>query len=284
MARSPAWSIAEINATIESYFKMLTFELKGIAYNKSHERRLLLKSLSGRNEQAIEYKHRNISAILRDHGKQFVSGYKPADHIQNALETEVLKYLEANAESNRLFESFAQQPYLSLPKEINFEKLESNSPETSDSQSMVKEEGQKYGKRRPKIDYIKREQANAKLGELGEELIVNYEKWRLKKEGESLLSTKVVWVSKELGDGYGYDILSKNSDGSDRFIEVKTTKSGKHTPIYFSRNELSFSQNNYSSYFLYRVYQYGENPKFFHLKGSLDSYCNIEPTNYVGRF
>jgi hypothetical protein len=52
---------------------------------------------------------------------------------------------------------------------------------------------------------------------------------------------QIRWISKEEGDGTGFDILSKHLDGKDKYIEVKTTKPGKETPFYFSRNELTFS-------------------------------------------
>ena len=49
---------------------------------------------------------------------------------------------------------------------------------------------------------------------------------------------EVEWISKEQGDGAGFDILSRNANGTDRYIEVKTTKLGELTPIYMTRNGL----------------------------------------------
>ncbi|MFT5747298.1 MAG: hypothetical protein ACI920_002680 [Saprospiraceae bacterium] len=79
-------------------------------------------------------------------------------------------------------------------------------------------------------------------------------------------------------------MLSKNSNGTDRFIEVKTTNSGKYAPIYLSRNELRFSKINEKDYYLYRVFEFNKTPKMFYQNGSLDEICALEPLNYVGNF
>ena len=85
-------------------------------------------------------------------------------------------------------------------------------------------------------------------------------------------------------DGAGFDILSRNNNGTDRFIEVKSTKLGKMTPVYLSRNELEFSREKESNYFLYRVFQLRNSPKLFTANGRLDSVLNLEPINYIGKF
>ena len=96
-----------------------------------------------------------------------------------------------------------------------------------------------YHRRPIKINYLEREQGNQKLGEFGEDLVIKYEKWKLIKLGRTNLAEKVEWISKEEGDGAGFDILSKNLNGTDKYIEVKTTKLGKETP--FSSQETSFN-------------------------------------------
>ncbi len=54
---------------------MLTFELSGQQYNKSAHRRALLQRLNGRSESSIEFKHRNISAVMQDLGYPPLRGY-----------------------------------------------------------------------------------------------------------------------------------------------------------------------------------------------------------------
>ena len=84
------------------------------------------------------------------------------------------------------------------------------------------------------------------------------------------------------GDGYGYDILSYNDDGSERYIEVKTTKGDFNTPFYLSARELEFSKLHKDNYYLYRVYDYSlENKtgKITIIKGSMEEYANY-PIQY----
>ena len=92
-------------------------------------------------------------------------------------------------------------------------------------------------------NYFEIEQRNKALGEQGEAWALDYEKWRLKSAGLGKWVNQVTWKSKEEGDGLGYDILSCNADGSERYIEVKTTKGRAEVPIFFSKNELLFSQD-----------------------------------------
>ncbi|MCO6492482.1 MAG: DUF3883 domain-containing protein [Phaeodactylibacter sp.] len=101
--------------------------------------------------------------------------------------------------------------------------------------------------------------------------------------GKEHLSESVEWVSKEKGDGAGFDILSKNLNGTDRYIEVKSTKLGERVPIYFTRNELYFSREHASNYFLYRVFNLRKEPRFFIKNGAIDSSWNIEPVSFIGR-
>ena len=58
------WFREEVEATVADYLAMLGAELAGVPYNKAMHRRELMKLLNNRSEQAIEFKHANISAVL----------------------------------------------------------------------------------------------------------------------------------------------------------------------------------------------------------------------------
>ncbi len=77
------------------------------------------------------------------------------------------------------------------------------------------------------------EQVNQKAGQVGERIALDYERWRLVKAGKEGLADKIEWVSQTQGDGLGFDILSKNTNGTDRYIEVKSTKLTKEAPFLF---------------------------------------------------
>jgi len=130
-----------------------------------------------------------------------------------------------------------------------------------------------------KISANYNDEENKKLGEGGEELVLEYEREKLKEHPELL--SKIRHISKE-NDNAGYDIVSFTEDGKEMFIEVKTTRGGKNTPFFLSSNEFETAMNNVGKYYIYRVYEY--NPysysKFCVLSGKLDEY-NHEPYTWI---
>ena len=74
----------------------------------------------------------------------------------------------------------------------------------------------------------------------GEQFVVQFEHWRLNQLG-FLLADRVNHVSQTKGDGLGNDVLSFESDGRERFIEVKTTSFARETPFFVTKGELALS-------------------------------------------
>lgn len=83
--RGQPWSDDEVAATVDDYFEMLRAELDGRPYVKAEHSRALMQRLDGRTKAAIEQKHMNISAILRELGHPFINGYKPLPNYQALL-------------------------------------------------------------------------------------------------------------------------------------------------------------------------------------------------------
>lgn len=75
-----------------------------------------------------------------------------------------------------------------------------------------------------------------KIGELGEDIVVEYEKERLNSLGLVDLSQKVRRISNE-NCRAGYDIISYYADGTEKFIEVKSS-TATSLDFYISINEL----------------------------------------------
>ncbi len=274
------WSNHEVELIVADYFKMLSDELSGNSYKKSEHRKALLPLLNNRSDGAVEFKHQNISAVLIRLGQPYIKGYLPRYNYQSILEDVVLNYLFNNLWIEEKFKSFADEEvrYKSL---VNFELLVIEPPVLE----VVMEPASPAYQRSPiKINYLEREQSNHILGESGEELVLNFEKWALIKDGKENLAEQVRWISKEEGDGAGFDILSKNKNGTDKYIEVKTTKLGKETPFFFSRNELLFSQKHVADYHLFRLFNFDSKAKMFTKTGSLDAICHSTPILYKGYF
>jgi Domain of unknown function (DUF3883) len=272
------WSKKEVELIVADYFQMLSLELSHKDYNKSEHRRALGRLLPNR-VKSFEFKHRNISGVLAKMGLPFIKGYKPLFNFQQLLADKVASYLEGHKRAfEKEFEKFADEKAAMPAQKINFNKIVDSKPVIS-----------KYKDHEPKylpikINYLEKEQNNRGLGEEGESLVVAYERWRLIKAGKDSLADTIDWVSKRKGDGAGYDILSKNINGTDRYIEVKTTKLSKETPIYLSRNELSFASIKTKEFYLYRVFNFNEHPQIFIKHGRYEDYCKMIAQTYKGYF
>ncbi|MDD2730750.1 MAG: DUF3883 domain-containing protein [Candidatus Portnoybacteria bacterium] len=143
-------------------------------------------------------------------------------------------------------------------QERNIKLVESDTLESSPVRFIENKYIDKFPTKRIKIDFLEKNKKNTELGLRGELIVLDWEKEALIKEGLGNLAKKVKHISREFGDGFGFDILSFNKDGSDKFIEVKTTKKGIDSQFYFSENELNFIKDN-QNYYLYRLKLQDEN-------------------------
>lgn len=129
------------------------------------------------------------------------------------------------------------------------------------------------------IDYETRAKDQKDLGDAGEELVKQYEMNYLERKGmvdKSLL----VKIAK---DGEGYDVLSFDDFGNDKYIEVKTTTGNDLTPFYLSENEVAFMRLHIKHYSIYRVFNYDEQNnfgEFFEIKNNVEEQLIMKPTQY----
>jgi len=259
---------------------MLLKELNRIPYKKADHRKQILPLLNNRSQGSIEYKHQNISAILINLGIPYITGYLPLYNYQNLLEDEVIDYLTLHSEIEFDFQQYVEKDLIRPQVRLDFEKIIVSPPEIVS----VTEPKPVYQHKPVKINYLEREQSNKALGLYGEEIVIEFEKWNLIRLGKDRLAERIEWISKEEGDGAGFDILSKNLNGTDKYIEVKTTRLGKETPFFFSSNELQFSIKRASDYHLYRLFNAENDIKLFQKNGALSNICNSVPTMFKGFF
>ncbi|MGB2247381.1 MAG: DUF3883 domain-containing protein [Alcanivorax sediminis] len=284
MARGTDWSEGEISATVADYMRMLTLELSGQKYNKTTHRRELLEQLDGRSEAAVERKHQNISAVLRDLDCLWIPGYKPNSHYQEALARFVEHWINTHPEFDRASKAAAEQPTF-LPSSIDFSRFVVDAPTLSPA-AQVKDPEKKYTPNRTasKRDYIAREARNTALGLAGELLVLEFEEHRLRTAGQKQLANKIEHVSVTEGDGLGFDIRSFETNGKERLIEVKTTAFAKETPFYASHSEVSFSSERQEDFYLYRLFEFRKSPKLFTLQGKISRHCALNPMSYLCHF
>jgi hypothetical protein len=277
-ATGAAWTRREVELVVSVYLRMLRMQLMGQTPNKAEHNRQLQAMLPARSKASIEYKHCNISAVLVELGVPPLVGYKPLFNYQQLL---IPVVSEAIGKDSRLDEAALRQ--VETPAEAplidSFERFVVAPPEgqrlsTYDRTNQVRD--------RPLVvrDYLQREARNRSLGSAGEDLVMRYEAQRLRAAGSRVLANRIEHVSKVKGDGAGFDILSFETDGRERFIEVKTTAYIAETPFYVSRNELSFSTEQAERFRLYRLFNFRKRPQMFALAGALDASCRLDPVSY----
>jgi len=276
------WSEIEVKAAVEDYFEMLRLELAGEKYNKTKHRRALLNRLDNRSDGSVEWKHQNISAVLDEMGIQNIEGYKPRFNYQRKLLPKVVfNFLADNRELLSLFkmDSEIDPP---LPTVGDFlAALEAPPKQEKKNAHWIAESSVIYNP--AGVNYIEREAKNQMLGDAGEQFVLNYERARLIHSGKEALAERIEQVSVTVGPSAGFDIRSFESNGTDRYIEAKTTKYGKNTPFFITPNELEFSRNNSDHYFLYRIFKFRADPRMFTLQGHLQDKCILKPSQYLAR-
>jgi len=113
-------------------------------------------------------------------------------------------------------------------------------------------------------DYEGQLRKNKRYGERGEQIVLDMERKRLKTLGFSSLAKK---VKKAKYDYEGYDILSFEPNGSERYIEVKATSANVgNANFYLSINELNKAKGltNYYVYVIFEILK--QSPKIWIIK------------------
>ena len=106
-----------------------------------------------------------------------------------------------------------------------------------------------------KIDFNSFQDKKDARGKAAEAFALKWEKERLRGDELDHLIKKI--DDRTERPGYGYDFLSHNSDGTERFIEVKSVRklNGEGTyRFYASSNQKLVSEEHKLSYYLYLVY------------------------------
>ncbi len=273
-----AWTRHEVELVVGVYLHMLRMQLMEQMPNKAEHNRRLQAMLPARSKASIEYKHCNISAVLVELGIPPLVGYKPLFNYQQLLVPIVLEAIGNDARLDdaalRQVETPAEVPLLDSFERFVVARPEGQRRPTYDRAEQVHD--------RPTIvrDYLQREARNRSLGSAGEDLVMLYEAQRLHAAGARALANRIEHVSRTKGDGAGFDVLSFETDGRERFIEVKTTAYVAETPFYVSRNELSFSTEKAEKFHLYRLFNFRKRPQMFTLPGALDANCRLDPVSY----
>jgi hypothetical protein len=273
-----AWTDEENDLIVADYFAMLVNDVSGVPYTKADHRRRLVPRLRNRSEGSVEFKHQNISAVLKGLGEDWIMGYKPAFNFQLSLVDAVVRWLDLHP----IWRPVALSPNLSSglyeapPLWIGPPPTHSNGPAPQELEQML------HIAR--KFDVAGRDEKNRALGRAGEERVLAHERSNLALAGRDDLAKAVRWVADEDGDGAGYDIASFNPDGSPRLIEVKTTNGWERTPFYISRNELAVADERRAERCLVRLWNFAREPKAFELHPPLEAHLSLTATTFQASF
>jgi hypothetical protein len=263
------WTDAEVAALVADYFAMLRKEIAGQFYSKTEHRRALLRQIN-RSEGAIERKHQNVSAVLRKLGFPWIDGYKPLGNIQTSLGVAVAHLLR---DERQALDAAVQKPIVSpsFSADVFVDRPDGLAqPSVPDGFEPVAR----------KFDVAKRDAKNRELGKAGEEFVIAIEQSRLRDLGMHRQAADVTWISRDQGDGLGYDIRSFDDCGEQIFIEVKTTRGEINTPFFVSERERAVAEKKGYKYRLYRVFCFGKRPQIYVVKGALEQTLQLRPTVY----
>lgn len=272
------WTTAELRCVVRSYFTMLGLERKKISYVKKAER-VKLMGFIPRGEKAIEFKYQNVSSVLSQLGLDYINGYKPKDHIQLILVDIVEEYLDQSFLENVATNNHEDR-YSQIISGINVKKHSLGDyfvdpPERSQSSTKVTKKIRFLAN---KVDHFSQQRMKKALGDAGEEFVFLLEQAQLQTLPSLLENVK--WVARDDGDGCGYDILSFELNGSEKFIEVKTTNGGSRTPFYLSRYEYEFACRNPEAFVIYRVYDFSKNPTIYQAKFPFTNNLSLQAESY----
>jgi hypothetical protein len=137
-----------------------------------------------------------------------------------------------------------------------------------------------------KADLSASDARNRALGLQGEEAVIAFERMRLSSTEAFQKVDYVRHVAHIEGDGAGYDILSFDPDGTELYIEVKTTRGYEQSDFYLSANELAFFRAHQAQFAIYRVCEFDPataSGKLFILRGDDIASLSLEPLNFRAR-
>ena len=274
------WSNEQNDAIVADYFAMLSDDFAGRPYRKAEHNRLL-QGVIDRHRGSIEYKHQNISAVLKGLGEDWIPGYKLTFNFQASLVDAVVRWLNRHPDWLAPAARLAMGRSRSVLREeamlwIGSPPTHSNAPPPDELEQMTAI-ARKY-------DVAERHARNRSLGRAGEERVLAHERANLLAAGRTDLAERIRWVSDVDGDGTGYDILSFDPDGSDRLIKVKTTNGWERTPFHITRNELAVAEERRMDWRLVRLWNFSREPKAFELRPPLEAHVSLMATSFQANF
>jgi hypothetical protein len=228
----------------------------------------------GRTHRSVEFKHQNISAVLDELGLPWIPGYIPKRNYQNAIFDAIDRYLTLHPET--LVSVPPSEQKAAAPSAIFVDP-----PPKPATEQPIPERLKRLVR---KFDPVERDHRNRALGKAGEAFVIDIERKQLAEANRDDLASKVRWISEEEGDGAGFDVLSFNTVGRERLIEVKTTNGAARTPFFLSRNERDLATERPRDWSIYRVHLFAGRPRIFTISPPLEDALRLRPESWRASF
>lgn len=267
-----------IQSAVREYFTLLQAELCGRRWWASARPGGLFDRFHGEGRDRVDIHHRQISAILIGHGLPYLSGSRPLPDLDPALTDAVAAYLYNHPNVLELMEQDVFRPATSVPAVGDPEDIVISPPAGDELPRL--EATLDRSRLLAGVDFLAREQRNRSLATAGQKFVLAFEAARLRAQGLRAHADAIEHVTADDGDGPGYAIHSYGLDGSNRLIEVKTTRYGRETPFHVSAHEVSMSRRYGSRFWVYRVFSFRDRPRLYMLHGALEQGVTLEPTEY----
>ncbi|MDX1609582.1 MAG: DUF3883 domain-containing protein, partial [Halofilum sp. (in: g-proteobacteria)] len=257
-----------LRSAVREYFTLLQAELRGRRWWDSARPGALFDHFSARNREQVALRHRQISAILIGHGLPYLPSSQPLADVEPELADAVAQYLHNHPDILELMERDVFRRVDTVP-EVG-DPLEVVASRPTGSELPRPETNSRNSRLLAGVDFLAREQRNHSLATAGQRFVMKFEAARLRADGREAHANAIEHVTVEIGDGPGYAIHSYGLDGSDRLIEVKTTRYGRETPFYLSAHEVAMSHEYGNRFWIYRVFSFREQPRLYMLRGPVN--------------
>ena len=252
---------------------------------KPAEEKALIECLNYVNEsgmlQDITYTAQPIAMLknlklLNEAGRLTIAGFHLLKKMSLFSETDIAFSDYANDFGDQIIEA----------SDILLNKViaqKASAPERKERKAKIKTDSNARTHNR---DFEKEAESSNKIGKLGEQLALAYERNRLKESGITDVEDKVFLTSDNpaYGNAYPCDLISVDNSGNTVYIEVKSTQGASTAPFFISKEELKFSEDHKDSYRLYRFYNVMKKatiPKFYETDGYVGDNFTLICDRYI---
>lgn len=128
-----------------------------------------------------------------------------------------------------------------------------------------------------RIDIERANRLFKETGKYGEELVFKYLE-QLKRKDEIL---RFSWENKSRESGLPYDFRIMNTDNSETYVDVKTTRFNFDNPMIFSSQEMEFITDKSIQYSVYRAYNIAKDLPLLKICDNCRDKMNIVHTDFA---